>query len=120
MNPNNVKVELYLNGDIIDSSEDRKILGDTCIKDKTILTGKLTQVGGNLVSSPDSSSDSSTSSPRHHFEGGGGGAGPNVEVEQTLPGAIMSNQKNYCQFLLQLADLGCALEHAQLQVRIDF
>ena len=60
VSPNNVKVELYMNGDIIDTSEDRKILGDTCIKDKTILTGKLTQIGGNLVSSPDSSSDSST------------------------------------------------------------
>lgn len=119
VSPSNVKVELFLNGDVVDSCEDRKILGNTCIKDKSLLTGKLSQIGGNLVSSPDSSSDSSTSSPRHQYDGGSGGGmgGPNVELEQCLPGAIMSAQKNYCQFLLQLADLGCTLNHTALQER---
>lgn len=111
VSPSNVKLELFFNGDLVDTADDRKILGDTPIKDKSVLTAKITTAntgGGNLVSSPDSSSDSSTSSPRHaHYEGGAGGAGgPNVEVEQCLPGVIISMQKTYTSFLLQLADLG--------------
>ena len=47
-----------------------------------ILTGKLTQVGSNMPSSPDSSSDSSTGSPHHGYEG------PNKEAEQQLPGVV--------------------------------
>lgn len=110
INPSNVKLELYLNGEVVDSIDDRKILALLPIKDKSLLTGKLSQVGGNLVSSPDSSSDSSTSSPRHPVYDG-----PNVELEQTLPGVIMSNKKSTCQFLLQLADLGSSVDYAPLQ-----
>ena len=43
------------------------------------------------------SSDSSPGgSPQHHYDG------PNVELEQSLPGVIMSLQQNYCHFLLQV------------------
>jgi ubiquitin carboxyl-terminal hydrolase 9/24 len=56
------------------------------------------------------SSDSSPGgSPQHHYDG------PNVELEQCLPGVIMSLQPTYCQFLLQLADKGCSLGHAPLR-----
>ena len=56
------------------------------------------------------SSDSSPGgSPQHHYDG------PNVELEQTLPGVIMSMQLNYSQFLLLLADKGCTLGNSQLR-----
>ena len=32
-----------------------------------------------------------------------------------MPGVIMSMQPSYCQFLQQLADKGCSLEHALLR-----
>jgi len=47
-------------------------------------------------------------SPQHHYDG------PNIELEQTLPGVIMSKKASYCSFLLQLADKGCSLRHTQL------
>ena len=120
-NPSSVKLELFLNGDLIDTIDDRKILLHLPLRDKTLLTGKLTPTsssgGGFPASSPDSSSDSSTSSPQHpHYDGG-----PNVELEQCLPGVILSQQKpvllemSYCQFFLKLADVGCNLGCPQLR-----
>ena len=121
-NPSNVKLELFLNGDLIDTVDDRKILLHLPLRDKTLLTGKLTPTtsgsgGGIPASSPDSSSDSSTSSPQHpQYEGA-----PNVELEQCLPGVILSQQKpvllemSYCQFFLKLADVGSTLGCAQLR-----
>ena len=121
-NPSNVKLELFLNGDLIDTIDDRKILLHLPLRDKTLLTGKLTPTtsgsgGGIPASSPDSSSDSSTSSPQHpQYDGG-----PNVELEQCLPGVILSQQKpvllemSYCQFFLKLADVGCSMGCAQLR-----
>ena len=99
-NPANVKLELFLNGDPIDPIEDRKILAHLPIKDKSLLSAKITPVGGAggqvPASSPDSSSDSSSGSPQHGYnasEGGHnggaavpGGGGPNVEIERSLPG----------------------------------
>ena len=121
-NPSNVKLELFLNGDLIDTIDDRKILLHLPLRDKTLLTGKLTPTtagsgGGIPASSPDSSSDSSTSSPQHpQYDGG-----PNIELEQCLPGVILSQQKpvllemSYCQFFLKLADVGCSMGCAQLR-----
>ena len=82
-NPANVKLELFVNGDPIDPIDDRKILLHLPIKDKTLLSAKITPVGGAgggavPASSPDSSSDSSSSSPQHGY--GGGGEGPMAEV----------------------------------------
>ncbi len=118
--PSNVRLELFLNGEVLDVADDRKTLfAMPQLKDKSPLhlTGKLSPIGSNLVSSPDSSSDSSTSSPRHRYDAGVGGvsSGPNLELEQGLPGVIVSAQHTYCQFLLQLADLGCSLGHQSLQ-----
>ena len=53
---------------------------------------------------------SSTSSPQHHYEGG-----PNVEVEQCLPGVIIAQERSYTAFLLQLADMGVSLSHNSLR-----
>ncbi len=116
VNLNSVKVELFLNGEVLDPAEDRKVVSSFPIKDKTVLTGKLSPLGGNLVSSPESSEESSNSSPRHHhhhhhhhYDG------PNVEVERGLPGVLISTQKGYCQFLLQLAELGSSIKDIPLQ-----
>lgn len=97
---------------MIDSADDRKILLHLPLRDKALLEGKITPINNSGIpaSSPDSSSDSSTSSPQHHYEGG-----PNVEVEQCLPGVIMSRKTSYCEFLLQLADLGCSLNNNGLR-----
>ena len=116
VNPATVKLELYVNSELIDPRDDQTTLYLLPeIKDKCLVTGKLCQLGGNLVSSPDSSSgDSSTScSPRRDH----GYDGPNVEVEQGLPGVIMSQSKEYCQFLLQLADLGTTQKNDSLRSR---
>ena len=72
-NSANVKLELFVNGDLIDPIDDRKILLHLPLRDKTLLSGKVTALsggqGGNVgvpASSPDSSSDSSTSlTPQH-------------------------------------------------------
>ncbi len=119
VSPTGVRLELFVNGEVLDVADDRKTLGVLPqVKDKAVLTGKLSPVGNsnNLVSSPESSSDSSTSSPRHHYEGGAGGLsmGPNLEAEEGLPGVIISTQPAFCLFLLQLADLGCSLNHQLL------
>ncbi|KAB7498699.1 putative ubiquitin carboxyl-terminal hydrolase FAF-X, partial [Armadillidium nasatum] len=104
----NVKVELFLNADSLETLDDKKMIAHLSLRDKVILTGKLTQVGSNMASSPDSSSDSSTGSP-HPYDGS------NIEAENCLPGVIMANQTKYCQFLLQLADLGSSLNLPQLR-----
>lgn len=78
----NVKLELFVNGEALDMSDDRKLLSQIPLRDKMLLSAKLSQVSSNMASSPDSSSDSSTSSPQHPYDG------PNLEVESTLPGVV--------------------------------
>ena len=59
-NPSQIKVELKYEGELIDSSDDRKILLNLPFRDKAILEGKLIPVNHNSgipASSPDSSSD---------------------------------------------------------------
>lgn len=109
-NPNNVRLELFCNGEVVEPMDDRKTLAFLDIKDKSVLSAKICQVGGNLASSPDSSSDSSTSSPRHHHY-----EGPNLEMEHCLPGVIISKRKRNCEFLLQLAHLGSTMKNLVLQ-----
>ncbi|XP_037075311.1 probable ubiquitin carboxyl-terminal hydrolase FAF-X, partial [Pollicipes pollicipes] len=125
------KVELYVNGEALDHTEDKKCVGELAvIRDETVLTAKLCSTsgagavagggaggagaagaggGGNMPSSPDSSSDSSAPSPQHPCDG------PNVEAENALPGVILSQQEKYVDFLLRLADLGCRIGHAPLR-----
>ncbi|XP_030636958.1 probable ubiquitin carboxyl-terminal hydrolase FAF-X [Chanos chanos] len=106
-NSTHTKVELFIGGEIVDPADDRKLIGQLNLKDKTLITAKLTQVSSNMPSSPDSSSDSSTGSPGNH--GNHYSDGPNPEVESCLPGVIMSLHLRYISFLWQVADLGCTL-----------
>ncbi|XP_057193293.1 probable ubiquitin carboxyl-terminal hydrolase FAF-X isoform X1 [Triplophysa rosa] len=106
-NSTHTKVELFIGGEVVDPADDRKLIGQLNLKDKTLITAKLTQVSSNMPSSPDSSSDSSTGSPGNH--GNHYSDGPNPEVESCLPGVIMSLHLRYISFLWQIADLGCTL-----------
>ncbi|XP_019715781.1 ubiquitin carboxyl-terminal hydrolase 9X isoform X3 [Hippocampus comes] len=106
-NAAHTKIELFIGGEVVDPADDRKLIGQLNLKDKTLITAKLTQVSTNMPSSPDSSSDSSTGSPGNH--GNHYGDGPNPEVESCLPGVIMSLHLRYISFLWQVADLGCQL-----------
>ncbi|XP_029705930.1 ubiquitin carboxyl-terminal hydrolase 9X isoform X2 [Takifugu rubripes] len=106
-NAAHTKIELFIGGEVVDPADDRKLIGQLNLKDKTLITAKLTQVSTNMPSSPDSSSDSSTGSPGNH--GNHYSDGPNPEVESCLPGVIMSLHLRYISFLWQVADLGCNL-----------
>ncbi|XP_047391135.1 probable ubiquitin carboxyl-terminal hydrolase FAF-X isoform X5 [Sciurus carolinensis] len=101
------KIELFVGGELIDSEDDRKLIGQLNLKDKSLITAKLTQINSNLPSSPDSSSDSSSGSPGNHCNHYSNS--PNPEVESCLPGVIMSLHPRYISFLWQVADLGCSL-----------
>ncbi|XP_024141700.1 ubiquitin specific peptidase 9 isoform X2 [Oryzias melastigma] len=112
-NAAHTKIELFIGGEVVDPADDRKLIGQLSLKDKTLITAKLTQVSANMPSSPDSSSDSSTGSPGNH--GNHYSDGPNPEVESCLPGVIMSLHLRYISFLWQIADLGCSLSMPQLR-----
>lgn len=105
----NIKVDLYANGELLDPVEDKRLISQIPLREKSLITAKLIQVGSNMPSSPDSSSDSSAGSPHHTFDG------PNIEAESCLPGVIISNNYRYTQFLFQLSDLGCQLQVARLR-----
>ncbi|CAG0892062.1 unnamed protein product, partial [Darwinula stevensoni] len=90
-----MKVDLFLNGEILDpGTEDRKLISQISLSDKAlpteflpdclrrILTGKLVPANP-MPSSPDSSSDSSAGSPQHQYDG------PNAEAENALPGVVL-------------------------------
>ncbi|KAK1798090.1 hypothetical protein P4O66_000585 [Electrophorus voltai] len=112
-NSTHTKIELFIGGEIVDPADDRKLIGQLNLKDKTLITAKLTQVSTNMPSSPDSSSDSSTGSPGNR--GNHYSDGPNPEVESCLPGVIMSLHLQYISFLWQVADLGCTLNMSPLR-----
>ncbi|XP_052214421.1 probable ubiquitin carboxyl-terminal hydrolase FAF-X [Dreissena polymorpha] len=105
----NVKVDLYVNGDLLEPGEDKKLISQVPLRDKMLLSAKLVHVGNSMPSSPDTSSDSSGGSPHHGFEG------PNIEAENCLPGVLMSNNQRYALFLFQLSDLGCSLQVPKLR-----
>ncbi|XP_052783474.1 probable ubiquitin carboxyl-terminal hydrolase FAF-X isoform X2 [Mya arenaria] len=105
----NVKVDLYINGDLLEPSEDKKLISQVPLRDKMLISAKLVHVGNSMPSSPDTSSDSSGGSPHHAFDG------PNIEAENCLPGVLMSNNQRCCQFLFQLGDLGCSLQVSKLR-----
>ncbi|ELW65826.1 putative ubiquitin carboxyl-terminal hydrolase FAF-X [Tupaia chinensis] len=107
------KIELFVGGELIDPGDDRKLIGQLNLKDKSLITAKLTQISSNMPSSPDSSSDSSTGSPGNH--GNHYSDGPNPEVESCLPGVIMSLHPRYISFLWQVADLGSSLNMPPLR-----
>ncbi|XP_014240200.1 probable ubiquitin carboxyl-terminal hydrolase FAF-X [Cimex lectularius] len=103
-----VKLDLYFNGELLDPSDDRRLLGELSFSEKILLTGKWSQANANVGSSPDSSSDSSTSSPQHPYDG------PNIEAENSLPGVLLSQQPHTTASLLKVCDLASSLGNTAL------
>ncbi|KAK3589909.1 hypothetical protein CHS0354_034922 [Potamilus streckersoni] len=97
----NTKVDLYVNAEILDPSEDMRVISQIPLRHKMLIRATLVHVADSVLSSSDSSS---TGSP-HHI----GYKGPNTEEENCLPGVLMANNPRYVQFLFQLSDLGCSL-----------
>ncbi|XP_052826881.1 probable ubiquitin carboxyl-terminal hydrolase FAF-X, partial [Octopus bimaculoides] len=104
-----IKVDMYVNGELLDPSEDKKLISQIPLRDRTAVSAKLVQVGSNMPSSPDSSSDSSGGSPHNTYDG------PNIEAESCLPGVLMAQVNRYTGFLFQLSDLGCHLQLPKLR-----
>ncbi|KAM7041448.1 LOW QUALITY PROTEIN: ubiquitin carboxyl-terminal hydrolase 9X-like [Molossus nigricans] len=100
------KIELFVGG------ADRKLIGQLNLKDKSVISAKLTQVSSSMTSSPDSS-DSSTESTGNRCNQYSDS--PNPEVESCLPGVIMSQHPRYISFLWQVADLGSNLKMPPLR-----
>uniref|UniRef100_A0A146LHV0 ubiquitinyl hydrolase 1 n=3 Tax=Lygus hesperus TaxID=30085 RepID=A0A146LHV0_LYGHE len=126
-----VKLDLYFNNDLLDPTEDRKLIGELLFCDKIrnrelvdpedrkligellfsnkiLLNGKWSQANANMGSSPDSSSDSSTSSPQHLYET------PNVTAETSLPGVLLTQQHHRTESLLKVCDLASGLGNTLL------
>ncbi|XP_075145926.1 ubiquitin carboxyl-terminal hydrolase-like faf isoform X2 [Haematobia irritans] len=107
----NIKVDLlYNNGEMIEIGDEINPLLHYSIRDKMILTAKLTPIGAGLASSPDTSSDSSTGSPPRPCPDMS-----RVESESTLPGVIISQNYQYTEFFLKLYQMGSDLEHGRLR-----
>lgn len=101
------KLELYVNGELLDSSHDRKILSQIPLRDKTVIIAKVYdgQVcgSGGCGSSNESSSDSSTSSSPH-----------SPTPEHALPGVLFSQGSWYLPFILELEHIGITKNHGPL------
>ncbi|XP_062714941.1 probable ubiquitin carboxyl-terminal hydrolase FAF isoform X1 [Aedes albopictus] len=108
---NNLKIDLFnCNGELIEVHDDRKPLSHYNIRDKSLITVKLTPSGSGLASSPDSSSDSSSGSPPRPC--------PDMlrsESEEMLPGVIISRKPLYVDFFLKIYQLGSDLQHDLLR-----
>ncbi|XP_013166422.1 PREDICTED: probable ubiquitin carboxyl-terminal hydrolase FAF-X, partial [Papilio xuthus] len=101
------KIELYVNGEILDSSHDRKTLSQIPLRDKTVIVAKVYDGpvcgSGGCGSSNESSSDSSNSSP------------PSTPTpEHALPGVLFAQGSWYLPFILDLEHIGITKKHAQL------
>ncbi|XP_055902389.1 probable ubiquitin carboxyl-terminal hydrolase FAF isoform X2 [Eupeodes corollae] len=107
----NIKIEFfYNNGELIEMLDEINPLSSYTIRDKMVLTAKLTPVGTLLASSPDSSSDSSTGSPPRPSTDI-----KRVESEHTLPGFIISEKPYYKNFFLKLHQLGIDMPYNNLR-----
>ncbi|XP_055619318.1 probable ubiquitin carboxyl-terminal hydrolase FAF isoform X2 [Toxorhynchites rutilus septentrionalis] len=108
---NSLKIDLFnCNGELIEIIDDRHPLSSYNIRDKTLVTVKLTPSGSGIASSPDSSSDSSSGSPPRPC--------PDMlrsDSEDMLPGVIISQRPIYIEFFLKIYQLGSNLQHGLLR-----
>lgn len=118
------KLELFVNGELLDPADDRRLLSQIPLRDKMVnsfvfvshflrkyfqmISAKVTQINSNMASSQDSSSDSSPTSSHPHDA-------PNIETEKLLPGVLMSVDQMYAHFFCQLSALGSTLEYEPLR-----
>ncbi|KAL1764552.1 putative ubiquitin carboxyl-terminal hydrolase FAF-X, partial [Sigmodon hispidus] len=81
------KVELFVGGELVDSEDDKKLVEQLNLRDKSLITAKFVQINPNMPSSPDSSSDSSTGFPGIHCHMYSDV--PIPEMESCLPGVVV-------------------------------
>ncbi|EDO35056.1 predicted protein [Nematostella vectensis] len=93
------KVDLYVNGELLCPSDDRRLVFQVPLRDRTLITAKVGTIESSMPSSPDSSSESSTGSTTPALDG------PNLEAENCLPGVMLSKRHTFLQYLVHLADL---------------
>lgn len=108
---NHMKIDMFnCNGDLIEIVEDHHPLSSYNIRDKTLITVKLTPNGSGLASSPDSSSDTSSGSPPRPC--------PDLiksDLEDMLPGVIIAQKTQYIDFILKMYQLGSDLQQDLLR-----
>lgn len=101
------KLELFLGGELLDISQDRKTLCQIPLRDKSVIIAKIfdNQVcsSGGCGSSNDSSTESSITSP----------SSP-IVPELTLPGVILAQGTWYLPFVLQLEHIGVTKKYKPL------
>ncbi|XP_063100555.1 probable ubiquitin carboxyl-terminal hydrolase FAF-X isoform X2 [Cavia porcellus] len=107
------KIELFVDSELLDYEDDRKLIGQLNVKNKCLIIAKVTQINSNMPSSSASASDSSAASPGAHYSHDNNV--PNPEVESCLPGVIMSLHFKYISFLWKVADLGSSLNMPSLR-----
>jgi len=114
-------MEMFHNSELVHNSNDNKTIGSTDEQDRIIVMVRWVQPTIPNGSSPESSSSeseingsimsshsSSSRQVRSHDQN-------ELTGESALPSVILSSKHEYCQFLIELADLAC--HHHQTRLR---
>ncbi|XP_065841242.1 ubiquitin carboxyl-terminal hydrolase 9X-like isoform X2 [Oscarella lobularis] len=106
-----IKIDLFLNGEVVNPVEDRRLMHQLSIRERAVLSAKI-RYKRHGSPSQDSSSDSSTNSPPTLFD-----STSSSETEQSLPGVIMARDPKHCSLLLQIGQMGSQLNASILRDR---
>ncbi|CAH3106557.1 unnamed protein product [Porites lobata] len=107
------RLDLYVNGEILSPSDDKRLISQVPLRDRTLITAKIGTLNSSMPSSPDSSSDSSGGSTPAALDG------PNLEAENCLPGVMLSKRHSFMQYLINLADQGIVHDVPDLRDRVQ-
>ncbi|XP_078379070.1 ubiquitin carboxyl-terminal hydrolase 9X-like isoform X2 [Oculina patagonica] len=107
------RLDLYVNGEILCPSDDKRLISQVPLRDRTLITAKIGTMNSSMPSSPDSSSDSSGGSTPAALDG------PNLEAENCLPGVMLSKRHSFMQYLIDLAEQGIAHNIPDLRERVQ-
>ncbi|XP_065840930.1 ubiquitin carboxyl-terminal hydrolase 9X-like [Oscarella lobularis] len=106
-----IKIDLFLNGDVVNPVEDRRLMHQLSIRERAVLSAKI-RYKRHGSPSQDSSSDSSTNSLSNLFD-----STSSSETEKSLPGVIMARDPKHCLILLQIGQMGSQLNASILRDR---
>lgn len=107
------RLDLYVNGEILCPSDDKRLISQVPLRDRTLITAKIGTMNSSMPSSPDSSSDSSGGSTPAALDG------PNLDAENCLPGVMLSKRHSFMQYLIDLSDQGIAHNIPDLRERVQ-
>ncbi|XP_068731970.1 ubiquitin carboxyl-terminal hydrolase 9X-like isoform X1 [Montipora capricornis] len=107
------RLDLYVNGEILSPNDDKRLISQVPLRDRTLITAKIGTMNSSMPSSPDSSSDSSGGSTPAALDG------PNLETENCLPGVMLSKRHSFMQYLINLADQGIVHNIPDLRERVQ-